>query len=54
MVKGTQSMSYSNQRASHVVLVVKKLPTNTGDSRDIGSIPGWGRSLGGGCGNPLQ
>ena len=22
--------------------------------RDLGSIPGWGRSLGGGCDNPLQ
>ena len=25
-----------------------------GDSRDVGLIPGWGRSLGRGNGNPLQ
>ena len=31
--------------------VVKILPTNT---RDLGSIPGSGRSLGKGNGNPLQ
>ena len=30
---------------------VKKLPTNAGDA---GSIPGSGRSPGGGNGNPLQ
>ena len=29
-------------------LVVKNLPTNAGDARDIGSIPGSGRSPGGG------
>ena len=31
--------------------VVKNLPANTGDA---GSIPGSGRSPGGGNGNPLQ
>ena len=36
-----------------VVLVVKNLPANTGDIRDVGLIPGLGRSLGGGNGNPL-
>ena len=40
--------------ASHVVLVVKHLPANAGDGRDAGSIPGSGRSPGGGNGNPLQ
>ena len=40
--------------ASQVVLVVKNLPANAGDIRDVGSIPGWGRSPGGGHGNPLQ
>ena len=30
------------------------LPANVGDIRDAGSIPGSGRSLGGGHGNPLQ
>ena len=40
--------------ASQVALVVKNLPTNAGDSRDVGSIPGSGRSLGGRHDNPLQ
>ena len=40
--------------ASQVVLVVKNLPANAGDARDLGSIPGSGRSPGGGNGNPLQ
>ena len=34
--------------------MVKNTPGNAGGSRDMGSIPGWGRSLGGGNGNPLQ
>ena len=33
-------------------LVVKNLPSNTGDLRDAGLIPGSGRSLAGGNGNP--
>ena len=37
-----------------VVLVVKNLPVNAGELRDDGSIPGLGRSLGGGNGKPLQ
>ena len=40
--------------ASQVALVVKNLPFNTGHVRDSGSIPGLGRSPGGGHGNPLQ
>ena len=36
-----------------MVLVVKNLPANAGDVRDTGLIPGLGRSLGGGHGNPL-
>ena len=40
--------------ASQVALVGKNLPTNVGDIRDIGSIPGLERSPGGGHGNPLQ
>ena len=35
-------------------LVVKNPPDNAGDIRDVGSIPGLGRSPGGGHGNPLQ
>ena len=34
--------------------VVKNPPANAGDMRDVGSIPGLGRSSGGGHGNPLQ
>ena len=34
--------------------MIKNLPANVGDSRDGGSIPGLGRSPGGGKGNPLQ
>ena len=36
------------------MLVVKNLPANAGDIRNMGSIPGWGRSPGGEHGNPLQ
>ena len=32
--------------ASQVVLVVKNPPANAGDARDMGSIPGSGRSFG--------
>ena len=32
--------------ASQVALVVKNLPANAGDTRDVGSIPGLGRSPG--------
>ena len=34
--------------------VVKSLPANARDARDSGSVPGLGRSPGGGHGNPLQ
>ena len=37
-----------------LALVVKNLPVNAGRLRDVSSIPGWGRSPGGGHGNPLQ
>ena len=39
---------------SQVVLVVKNPPANAGNSSDMGSISGSGRSPGGGNGNPLQ
>ena len=32
----------------------KELPANAGEVRDVGSIPGLGRSPGGGNGIPLQ
>ena len=40
--------------ASQVVLVVKNLSANAGDTRHSGLIPGLGRSPGGGHGNPLE
>ena len=40
--------------ASHAVLVVKNPPANARDTRGKGSIPGLGRSPGGGHGNPLK
>ena len=33
---------------------IKNLPANVGDIRDVGLIPGSGRSSGGGRGNSLQ
>ena len=39
---------------TQVELVVKNLPANVGDLKDTGSIPGSGRSPGGGHGNPLK
>ena len=40
--------------ASQVVLVLKNLPSNAGDIRDMDSIPGLGRSSGERNGNSLQ
>ena len=37
-----------------MALVVKNPLANGGDVRDVGLIPGLGRSPGGGHGNPLQ
>ena len=39
--------------AAQAALMVKNLPANAGN-RDLGSIPGLGRSPGGGHGDPLQ
>ena len=47
---GTIFISWTSQ----VALVVKNPPGNAGDIRDTGSIPGSGRSPGGGPSNPLQ
>ena len=46
--------THTHKGASLVALVVKKLPANAGDIRDMGSIPGSGRSPGGGYCSPLQ
>ena len=40
--------------ASKVAPVIKNPPVNAGYTGDAGSIPGLGRSPGGGPGNPLQ
>ena len=45
---------YAMHGASQVVLLVKNLRASGGDTRDSGLIPGSGRSLGRGNGNPLQ
>ena len=37
-----------------MALVVKNLPADAGDAGDMDSIPGSGRSPGGGHSNPLQ
>ena len=39
-------------RASQVALVVKNPHANVGDIKDMGSVPGLGRSPGEGHGNP--
>ena len=44
---------YDLRRASQV-LVIKNPPANGRDKRDIDSVPGLGRSPGGGHGNPFQ
>jgi len=41
-------------RAAQVVLVVKNPHANAGDIRDVGLIPGSGRSPGGRHDDPLQ
>ena len=42
---GTNLTKYTQDLAFQVVLVVKNLPANAGDVRDMGLIPGSGRSL---------
>ena len=50
----TYNICIYNIGASQVMLVVKNLPASAGNIREVGSIPGSGRSPGGGNGNPLQ
>ena len=46
---------YTEYTVSQVALVVvKKLPANSGDIKNASSTPGWGRSPGGGHRNPFQ
>ena len=53
-IRGSIPMLNKWAWVSQVALVVKNQPDNAVDVRDRGSIPGWGRSPGGGHGNPLQ
>ena len=50
----TSGWGCPSSAASQGMLVVKNPPTNAGDIRDVGSIPGSGRSPGGEHGSPLQ
>ena len=47
-------LAQSKERGFPGSRVVKNPPVNAGDARDLGSIPGSGRSPGEGNGNPLQ
>ena len=47
-------ITYGSKGASPVTLVVKNPPANAGDTRDVGLMPGLGRSPAGGPGNPLR
>ena len=55
-LKGSQELheNLHSFGASQVMLVVKNPPSNAGDVRDVGSIPGLGRCPRGEHGNPLQ
>ena len=44
----------SSYRHNHVALEIKSMPAKAGDRRDMGSIPGSGRSAGGRHDNSLQ
>ena len=54
LTAGPRGGKFGPQGASQVVLMVKNPPSIAGDVRDLGSIPGSGRSLGEGNGNPFQ
>ena len=54
MKKDVYLVEHTFTGSSQVVLVVKTLPANAGDARDVDLIPGSGRSPGGGQSNPLQ
>ena len=51
---GDRSWVFPFHRSGKVALVVKNPPTNAEGIRCAGSIPGLGRSPGGGNGNPTQ
>ena len=45
---GSDALSAAGLVKTQVALVVKNPPANAGDVKRAGSIPGWGRSPGGG------
>ena len=45
---------YPGLWASQVALMVKNLPANAGDVRDVVSVPAWARSPGERYGDPLE
>ena len=47
-------LELSSHKTSQVALVVKNLPANAGDTRDMDLIPRLERSPGEGNGSPLQ
>ena len=49
-----QSQCSELSTLGQVGLVLRNSPTNAGGLGDVGLIPGWGRSPGGGRGNPFQ
>ena len=51
---GKKSAPASSHKASQVSLEVKNPPANARDLREVGSVPGVGRSSGARNGNPLQ
>ena len=52
--KNKTSRIFDQTGASEVALAVKNLLANAGDTTDVNSVPGSGRSPGGGDGNALQ
>ena len=53
-MKKEKKMAVSDNHGLPSDAMLKNLHANEGDTRDMGSIPGLGRSPRGGNGNPLQ
>ena len=53
-IQDTMAAKLAGRIFFRLQIVVKNLPANTGALRNVGSIPGSGRSPGRGHGNPLQ
>ena len=52
--KGELDYTHDGNGASQVAIVIKNLPAYGGDIRDMGSIPGLGKSPGRGHSSSLQ